>query len=133
MSVPTVVATDAHLALQPLGICLWYACGILRSLAPAVRPRGLRLGAVVGAIHDAFASALTNGVVPAILDDEASTAVLILAKAVNLAGDDVVEQLKIDNVRVQDRWVLVDGRLGEYSVHLGSANVHRRPGGAVCI
>jgi hypothetical protein len=41
--------------------------------------------------------------------------------------------LKIDNVRIEDRWVLVDGQLGEYSVHLGSANVHRRPGGAVCI
>jgi hypothetical protein len=30
-------------------------------------------------------------------------------------------------------WALVDGTLGEYSVHLGSAVVHRRPGGSVCI
>jgi hypothetical protein len=29
--------------------------------------------------------------------------------------------------------VLIDGRLGKYSVHLGSANVHRQPGGALCI
>lgn len=29
--------------------------------------------------------------------------------------------------------MLLEGQLGEYSVHLGSANVHRRPGGAVCI
>ncbi|MDX6521564.1 MAG: hypothetical protein QOF08_2169, partial [Gaiellales bacterium] len=41
--------------------------------------------------------------------------------------------LKIENVRIDAPWVLIDGRLGEYSVHLGSASVHRRPGGAVCI
>ncbi len=29
--------------------------------------------------------------------------------------------------------MLVDGKLGEYSLHLGSAVVHRRPGGSVCI
>lgn len=41
--------------------------------------------------------------------------------------------LGIENVRVKDQWALVDGQLGEYSVHLGSAVVHRRPGGSVCI
>jgi hypothetical protein len=29
--------------------------------------------------------------------------------------------------------VVITGRLGEYSLHLGSGVVHRRPGGAVCI
>ena len=29
--------------------------------------------------------------------------------------------------------VLVEGRLGSYSIHLGSAVVHRQPGGALCI
>ena len=28
---------------------------------------------------------------------------------------------------------LIDGQLGKYSVHLGSAVVHRQPGGSVCI
>jgi hypothetical protein len=28
---------------------------------------------------------------------------------------------------------LIEGQLGKYSVHLGSAVVHRMPGGSVCI
>ena len=39
--------------------------------------------------------------------------------------------LKIGNVRVQPPHVLVNGALGKYSVHLGSAVTHKRPGGAV--
>lgn len=41
--------------------------------------------------------------------------------------------LKLDNVRLQNAHALVDGELGHYSVHLGSAGVHRLPGGALCI
>jgi hypothetical protein len=41
--------------------------------------------------------------------------------------------LRIDNYRVQNNHVLIDGKLGKYSVHLGSAGVHRQPGGALCI
>ena len=41
--------------------------------------------------------------------------------------------LRLDNVRYTGEHVLIDGKLGEYSVHLGSAVVHRRPGGSVCI
>lgn len=41
--------------------------------------------------------------------------------------------LKLDNVRTVDAHLVIDGALGEYSVHLGSGVVHRRPGGAVCI
>ena len=37
------------------------------------------------------------------------------------------------NVRVKATHVLVDGKLGQYSVHLGSGTVHRMPGGVVCI
>jgi hypothetical protein len=40
---------------------------------------------------------------------------------------------KLDNVRQVGSHVVIDGSLGEYSVHLGSGVVHRRPGGAVCI
>ena len=41
--------------------------------------------------------------------------------------------LKLGNVRVQSQHVLIDGKLGNYSVHLGSGIVHRQPGGMVCI
>ena len=41
--------------------------------------------------------------------------------------------LKLDNVRTVDSHVVIDGTLGEYSVHLGSGTVHRLPGGSVCI
>lgn len=41
--------------------------------------------------------------------------------------------LQLDNVRPVGSHVVIDGALGEYSVHLGSGVVHRRPGGAVCI
>jgi hypothetical protein len=41
--------------------------------------------------------------------------------------------LKLKNVRVEKHHALVDGKLGQYSVHLGSATTHRLPGGALFI
>jgi hypothetical protein len=41
--------------------------------------------------------------------------------------------LKLANVRIKDSHVLIDGALGNYSVHLGSAVVHRVPGGHLCL
>jgi len=42
--------------------------------------------------------------------------------------------LGLDNVELAgDAHALIAGALGRYSVHLGSAVVHRQPGGAVCI
>jgi hypothetical protein len=41
--------------------------------------------------------------------------------------------LRIDNFRVEKAHVLIEGHLGKYSVHLGSAVVHRQPGGSLCI
>ena len=41
--------------------------------------------------------------------------------------------LGMDNVAITSAHALVTGRLGDYSVHLGSAVVHRQPGGALCI
>jgi hypothetical protein len=41
--------------------------------------------------------------------------------------------LKLGNVGLAGQHAVITGRLGEYSVHLGSGTVHRRPGGAVCI
>lgn len=41
--------------------------------------------------------------------------------------------LKLANVKTEGRFVLVEGKLGLYSIHLGSANVHKVPGGSLCI
>jgi hypothetical protein len=41
--------------------------------------------------------------------------------------------LKLTNVQIQGSHALINGTLGTYSVHLGSAIVHRQPGGALCI
>ena len=41
--------------------------------------------------------------------------------------------LKLGNIGFAGQHAIIAGRLGEYSVHLGSGTVHRRPGGAVCI
>jgi len=41
--------------------------------------------------------------------------------------------LGIANVTLKSRHVLIEGTLGSYSLHLGSAVVHRQPGGALCI
>lgn len=41
--------------------------------------------------------------------------------------------MRLDNVGFAGSHVLIDGKLGEYSLHLGSGTVHRRPGGALCI
>ena len=41
--------------------------------------------------------------------------------------------LKFTNVRLEGAHALIDGHLGTYSVHLGSAVVHRQPGGHLCL
>ncbi|MGH3246063.1 MAG: DUF5724 domain-containing protein [Trebonia sp.] len=41
--------------------------------------------------------------------------------------------LRLGNIGFAGQHAVITGRLGEYSVHLGSGTVHRRPGGAVCI
>ena len=41
--------------------------------------------------------------------------------------------MKLANVRLQGNFALIDGHLANYSVHLGSASVHRQPGGQLCI
>jgi hypothetical protein len=46
---------------------------------------------------------------------------------------ETVRLTKLDNVTLAGSHAVIDGSLGEYSVHLGSGVVHRRPGGAVCI
>jgi hypothetical protein len=63
--------------------------------------------------------------------DQETSASTVEARAVLVR--ETAELLQLANVVVDGRHVLIDGRLGEYSVHLGSGVVHQRPGGAVCI
>ena len=46
---------------------------------------------------------------------------------------ETIRLLKIENVRLQEPYALIEGQLGSYTLHLGSATVHRQPGGALCI
>jgi hypothetical protein len=41
--------------------------------------------------------------------------------------------LQLDNVAVDGRYALIEGSLGSYNVHLGSAVIHQQPGGAICV
>ncbi len=41
--------------------------------------------------------------------------------------------MQLTNVSLAGVHVLIQGSLGEYSLHLGGGTVHRRPGGAICI
>jgi len=47
--------------------------------------------------------------------------------------DETCRLLGIKNVKLKKSHATIKGQLGEYSVHLGSAVVHRLPGGSVCI
>jgi hypothetical protein len=47
--------------------------------------------------------------------------------------EETAEMLGLDGVEVAGHHALVRGRLGRYSVHLGSGVVHRVPGNALCI
>ena len=64
------------------------------------------------------------------VDPEASASTVEMREAIVREASAV---LKLDNVRFQKSHVLIDGKLATYSVHLGSAIVHRQPGGYVCI
>ncbi len=41
--------------------------------------------------------------------------------------------MKLNNIQIQGSHALIKGEIGTYSVHLGSAIVHRQPGGSLCI
>ena len=41
--------------------------------------------------------------------------------------------LKLGNVTVAENHALIDGKVANYNVHLGSGVVHKQPGGALCI
>ena len=64
------------------------------------------------------------------VDPEASASTVEMRAT--LVGE-TARLLKLDNVRVQDRYALVTGKLGDYSVHLGSAGTRKLPGEALLI
>src|SRR5437763_6171999 len=41
--------------------------------------------------------------------------------------------LRLDNIELKSAHALIEGKLGSYSVHLGSGITHRQPGGALCL
>ena len=64
------------------------------------------------------------------VDPEAS------ASTVEMRGNllrEMCSLLKLANVRQKPPHILIDGQLGQYSIHLGSGGVHRLPGGAMFI
>lgn len=64
------------------------------------------------------------------VDPEAS------ASTVEMRGNllrETCELLGIGNVRIRGTHAMIDGELGQYSLHMGSGVVHRQPGGALCI
>lgn len=41
--------------------------------------------------------------------------------------------LKLVTVQLSEKHALIDGKLSNYNVNLGSGTVHKQPGGALCI
>jgi hypothetical protein len=64
------------------------------------------------------------------VDPEASASTVEMRAAL---ARETARLAQLDNVRIEHHHLLIDGALGEYSIHLGSGVVHRRPGGAICI
>jgi hypothetical protein len=46
---------------------------------------------------------------------------------------ETVALLKMTNVRLNGLHAFVDGKIGQYNIHLGSGTVQRQPGGSLCI
>jgi hypothetical protein len=41
--------------------------------------------------------------------------------------------LKLGNIQLSQKHVIIDGKLAQYNVNLGSGVVHKQPGGSLCI
>jgi hypothetical protein len=91
----------------------------LTSLAPRLFSEAMRdLDLVVSVAH-------RGGV-----DPEASASTVEMRASL---VEETCRLLKLGNVRVKDRYALVKGQLGEYSVHLGSAVTRKMPGESLFI
>ena len=64
------------------------------------------------------------------VDPEASASTVEMRSALLR---ETLHLMKLTNVRIERNHALIKGELGEYSIHLGSALVHRQPGGSLCI
>ncbi len=64
------------------------------------------------------------------VDPEASQSTTEMRSALLL---ETLRLLKISNVKLEKSVALIEGSIGRYSVHLGSAVVHQQPGGAICL
>lgn len=64
------------------------------------------------------------------VDPEASASIIEMRSTL-LAETLIV--LDVNNVRIKDRLALIDGELGNYTVHLGNAETHIMPGGSIFI
>lgn len=64
------------------------------------------------------------------VDPEASLTTIEMRRAIVAES---IRLLKLDNVRVEGNFALIEGSLGEYSVHLGSANAYKQASGALFI
>jgi Family of unknown function (DUF5724)/Domain of unknown function (DUF4132) len=91
----------------------------LESIPPVVFTEAMRdLDLVVGVAH-------AGGVDPEATASTTEMRAALIRETARL--------LKLTNIRFDGPRVLIDGTLGEYSLHLGSGTVHRHPGEAVCI
>jgi hypothetical protein len=57
------------------------------------------------------------------VDPEASHSTMQMR---GLLAEESARMFKLSNVQVKERYVLIQGKLGEYSIHLGSANVMKK-------
>ena len=64
------------------------------------------------------------------VDPEASASTVEMRTALL---NETTRLLGLGNVTIESSHAVIDGKLSNYSVHLGSAVVHRRPGGQLCI
>ncbi|MEH7440090.1 DUF4132 domain-containing protein [Neobacillus drentensis] len=64
------------------------------------------------------------------VDPEASLTTIEMRRSI---VSESIRLLKLDNVRVDGNFALIEGSLGEYSVHLGSANAYKQASGALFI
>jgi hypothetical protein len=124
LDLPVAWGTPADVDLPTLGAVTFSrrgACGALplESVPPVVFSEAMRDVDLVVSVADA------GGV-----DPEATASTVEMRAAL---VRETARVLRLDNVREVGAHVVIDGTLGEYSVHLGSGVVHRRPGGALCI
>lgn len=64
------------------------------------------------------------------VDPEASLTTIEMRRSI---VTQTIRLLKLDNVRLEGNFALIEGALGEYSVHLGSANAYKQASGALFI